>query len=113
MGYLPTGPREGDRVLRPVNVLWICDFAIVGGDRHDLLGSELLFPLVLGGGSPTEDGGDGLGGILVSKACISPVLRLGRHLFHRRCAMTSLHPPREKPYSGLCTLPWYAWRLYE
>jgi len=65
-------PREGDQVLQPVQVLWICDFAIVGGDQHDLLDGELLFPPILGGGSPTEDGGDSVGGVLVSKAHILP-----------------------------------------
>ena len=68
--YPLVGPREGDRVLQPVQLLWIYDFAIVGGDRHDLAGGELLFPPILGGGSPTEDGDDGLGGVLVGRACI-------------------------------------------
>ena len=62
------GPRDGDRVVRPVEVLRISNSAIVCSDQQDALGYKLLLTLVIGDGSPTEDSGDGLGGVLVDKA---------------------------------------------
>ena len=64
------GPREGDRVLRPVKILWIRDGAVICSDRHDALGYELLLSLVFGDNPPTKDGSNGLSGILVCRALV-------------------------------------------
>ena len=61
---------EGDRVLRPIKVFGISDGAIISGDQHDTLGHKLLLPLVFRDSSPTKDGGDSLGGVLVGGALV-------------------------------------------
>ena len=63
-------PREGDRVIQPVEVLGISDEAIICSDRHDTLDYKLLLPLVFRDSSPTKDGGNGLGGVLVGWALV-------------------------------------------
>ena len=55
-------------MLRPVEVLGISNGPIVCSDRQDTLGYKLPLMLVLKDGSPTEDSGGGLGGILVGRA---------------------------------------------
>jgi hypothetical protein len=57
-------------VLQPVEILGINDGSIVGSDRHDAPSNKLLLPSIFGTSSPSKDGGDGLGGILVSRAYI-------------------------------------------
>jgi hypothetical protein len=57
-------------VLIPVKVLRVGNGFIIGSHRHDALSNKHLFPFVFGSSSPTEDGGDGLGGILVGGAYI-------------------------------------------
>jgi hypothetical protein len=57
-------------VLQLVEVLGVGDGFVVGRDRHDAPSDKLLHLFVFRGGSPTEDGGDGLGGTLVDRACI-------------------------------------------
>ena len=64
------GPREGDRVLQPVEILQIRDGAVICSDQHDASGYKLLLPLVFENSSPTKDGGDGLGGVLVGWALV-------------------------------------------
>jgi hypothetical protein len=62
--------RKGDRVLQLVKALGVSDGFVVSSDRHDTPGDKLLLPFVVGGSSPTKDGGTGLGGILVGRAWI-------------------------------------------
>ena len=57
-------------MLRPVEVLGISDEAIICRHRHDTSGYKLLLPLVFRDSSPTKDGGDGLGGVLVGWALV-------------------------------------------
>ena len=57
-------------MLRPVEILGISDGAIICGDGHDATGYKLLLPLVFRDSSPTKDGGDGLGGVLVGWALV-------------------------------------------
>ena len=57
-------------MLRPVKILVISDRAIICSDRHDASGYKLLLPLVFGNSSPTKDGVDGLGGVLVGWALV-------------------------------------------
>ena len=64
------GPRKGDRVLRPVKVLGISDGAVKCSDRHDTSSYKLLLPLVFRDSSPTKEGGNGLGGVLVGGALV-------------------------------------------
>ena len=64
------GLGEGDWVLQPVEVLGVSDGVIIGSDRHDALGNELLLLFVLRGSSPPKDGCDGLGGVLVDRAYV-------------------------------------------
>ena len=64
------GPSERDRVHRPVEVLGIGDGAIICSDQHDTSGYKLLLALVVRDSSPTKDGGDGLGGVLVGWALV-------------------------------------------
>ena len=52
-------------MLRPVEVLGVSDDTIICSDQHDVSGYKLLLPLVFGDSSPTKDGGDGFGGVLV------------------------------------------------
>jgi len=46
---------KGDRVLRLVQVLGVVDGVIIGGDRHDLQGGELLLPVGLDDYPPAKD----------------------------------------------------------
>ena len=64
------GPRECDHVLRPVKVLGIGDGAVICSDRHDTSGYKLLLTLVFRDSSPTKDGGDSLGRVLVGWALV-------------------------------------------
>ena len=64
------GPREGDRVLRLVEVLGISDGAIICSNPHDTSSYKLLLSLVFRDSSPTKDGGNSIGGVLVCWALV-------------------------------------------
>ena len=57
-------------MLQPVKVLGISDGAIICSNRHDTLSYKLLLLLVFRDSSPTKDGGDCLGGVLVCWALV-------------------------------------------
>ena len=57
-------------MLQLVEVPGISDGSIICSDRHDMSGYKLLLPLVFRDSSPTKDGGDGLGGVLVGWALV-------------------------------------------
>ena len=57
-------------MLRLVEVLGISDGAIICSNRHDASSYKLLLPLVFGDSSPTKDGGNNLGGVLVGGALV-------------------------------------------
>ena len=57
-------------MLRSVEVLGISDGAVIRSDRHDTSSYKLLLLLVFRDSSPTKDGGNGLGGVLVCWALV-------------------------------------------
>ena len=59
-------------MLRPVEVFGINDRAVICSDQHDTSGYKLLLLLVFRDSSPTKDGSDGLGGVLVGWALVLP-----------------------------------------